>query len=159
RDTTDGPRVVYYWRVSADLKAPVTMARCTGCVPGRTGSCERSQVWNGGRLAPLAELVADPFDHGGRGDTLADLPQWHHDDAQTWADQHTSRCSTRSATATPPARGSCPRSTTTNSEAAEEPAPELLYGPWFDRTGILLPREHHGRRDRWCDRDAPGHPY
>jgi predicted ester cyclase len=46
------------------------------------------EVWNGGRLDLLAELYADPFDHGGREDTVAGLLHWHHDDAQTWADIH-----------------------------------------------------------------------
>ncbi|GIH04586.1 hypothetical protein Rhe02_26530 [Rhizocola hellebori] len=43
------------------------------------------QVWNGGQLDLLPELFTDPFDHGGRQDTVAGLRQWHIDEALTWA--------------------------------------------------------------------------
>jgi len=44
------------------------------------------QVWNAGRLSLLTELYADPFDHGGREDTVDGLRQWHDAEALTWAD-------------------------------------------------------------------------
>ncbi|HCT76087.1 MAG TPA: hypothetical protein DGT23_05720, partial [Micromonosporaceae bacterium] len=44
------------------------------------------EVWNDRRFELLPELFADPFDHGGRVDTVAGIKQWHADDARIWAD-------------------------------------------------------------------------
>ncbi|WP_144122836.1 ester cyclase [Catellatospora sichuanensis] len=44
------------------------------------------RVWNGGHTDELERSYADPFDHGGRPDTVAGLRQWHAAEAVTWAD-------------------------------------------------------------------------
>lgn len=44
------------------------------------------RVWNGGRTDELERFYADPFDHGGRQDTVAGLREWHAAEAATWAD-------------------------------------------------------------------------
>ena len=43
-----------------------------------------TEVWNGGRMGLLAELFTDPFDHGGRADTVNSLRLWHANEASTW---------------------------------------------------------------------------
>jgi predicted ester cyclase len=44
------------------------------------------RVWNGGHIAELERFYADPFDHGGRPDTVAGLRGWHQAESATWAD-------------------------------------------------------------------------
>ncbi len=44
------------------------------------------RVWNGGEVDALQRFFADPFDHGGRSDTVAGLREWHRAEAATWAD-------------------------------------------------------------------------
>ena len=43
------------------------------------------RVWNGGDLDALARFYADPFEHDGGTGTVAELREWHRDDATTWA--------------------------------------------------------------------------
>jgi predicted ester cyclase len=43
------------------------------------------RVWNGGDLAALGTYFADPFEHDEGSGTVAELLEWHRDDAETWA--------------------------------------------------------------------------
>ncbi len=43
------------------------------------------RVWNGGDLAALSAYYSDPFEHDGGTRTVAELLEWHREDATTWA--------------------------------------------------------------------------